>query len=77
MTKEIMTGTMLEIKKIRNEFPRLYSLAEKEYMETNENVAVNPHGHIIVEELTSYHAIRFFLLLNLYIDEELYTYDQE
>lgn len=77
MTEEIMTGIIFEIKKFRNELPRIYSLAEKEYMEANEDVEVNPHGHIIIEGLTPYHALRFFQLLNLYVDEELYTYDQE
>lgn len=77
MTEEIMLGIILEIKKFRNELPRIYSLAENEYMEANEDVEVNPHGHIIIEALTAYHALRFFQLLNLYVDEELYTYDQE
>ena len=77
MTEEIMIGIIFEIKKFRNELPRIYSLAEKEYMEANEDVAVNPHGHIIVSELSSYHAVRFYKLLHLYVDEELYTYDQE
>ena len=76
MTEEIMLGIILEIKKFRNELPRIYSLAEKEYITANEDVEINPHGHII-ETLTSYHALRFFQLLNLYVDEELYTYDQE
>lgn len=77
MTEEIMLGIILEIKKFRNKLPRIYSIAEKEYIAANEDVEVNPHGHIIIEALTSYHALRFFQLLNLYVDEELYTYDQE
>lgn len=55
-----------ELIQFRNKYPRLYDLAEKEYMEANEDVAVNPHGHIIVEELTSYHAVRFMKLLDEY-----------
>ena len=35
-------------------------------MEANEDVAVNPHGHIVIEELTSYHAVRFMKLLDEY-----------
>ena len=79
MTEEIMLGIILEIKKFRNELPRIYSLAEKEYIyiAANEDGEVNPPGHIIIETLTSYHALRFFQLLNLYVDEEVYTYDQE
>lgn len=70
-------GIIQEIKQFRSEFPRLYHLAENEYIAANEDVEVNPHGHIIIDGLTSYHALRFFQLLNLYVDEELYTYDQE
>lgn len=62
MTEEIMLGIILEIKKFRNELPRIYSLAEKEYIAANEDVEVNPHGHII-ETLTSYHALRFFSIV--------------
>lgn len=67
-----------DLKQLKNKYPELYDLAEKNYLEANEDVAVNPYGHIIIDELTSYHADRFFkLLLLLYLDEELYTYDQE
>ena len=55
-----------KIKELKKECSTLYWLAEKEYMEANEDVAVNPHGHIIVEELTSYHAVRFMKLLDEY-----------
>ena len=55
-----------ELIQFRNKYPRLYDLAEKEYMEANEDVAVNPHGHIVIEELTSYHAVRFMKLLDEY-----------
>lgn len=58
-----------EIKYFKNKNPRLYDSAEKQYLKTNEDVPVNPHGHIIIEDLTSYHAIRFFtLLFILYMD---------
>ncbi|MCI5862927.1 MAG: hypothetical protein MRZ89_03365 [Lachnospiraceae bacterium] len=66
-----------DLKQLKNKYPELYDLAEKNYLEANEDVEVNPHGHIIIDKLTSYHAVRFFkLLLHLY-DEELHTYDQE
>lgn len=64
-----------ELIQFRNKYPRLYDLAEKEYMEANEDVAVNPHGHIIVEELTSYHAVRFMKLLDEYILDERERFD--
>ena len=64
-----------ELIQFRNKYPRLYDLAEKEYMEANEDVAVNPHGHIIIEELTSYHAVRFMKLLDEYILDELERFD--
>ena len=75
MTEEIMLGIILEIKKFRNELPRIYSLAEKEYIAANEDVEVNPHGHIIIEELTSYHAVRFMKLLDEYILDERERFD--
>lgn len=64
-----------ELIQFRNKYPRLYDLAEKEYMESNEDVAVNPHGHIVIEELTSYHAVRFMKLLETYILDELERFD--
>jgi hypothetical protein len=64
-----------ELIQFRNKYPRLYDLAEKEYMEANEDVAVNPHGHIVIEELTSYHAVRFMKLLETYILDELERFD--
>lgn len=75
MTEEIMLGIILEIKKFRNELPRIYSLAEKEYIAANEDVEVNPHGHIIIDNLTSYHAVRFMKLLEAYILDELERFD--
>lgn len=75
MTEEIMPGIILEIKKFRNELPRIYSLAEKEYIAANEDVAVNPHGHIIIDNLTSYHAVRFMKLLDEYILDERERFD--
>lgn len=67
MTEEIMLGIILEIKKFRNELPRIYSLAEKEYIAANEDVEVNSRRHIIIDNLTSYHAVRFMKLLDEYI----------
>lgn len=64
-----------ELIQFRNKYPRLYDLAEKEYMEANEDVAVNPHGHITIEELTSYHTVRFMKLLETYILDELERFD--
>lgn len=64
-----------ELIQFRNKYPRLYDLAEKEYMEANEDVAVNPHGHIIIDNLTSYHAVRFMKLLEAYILDELERFD--
>lgn len=64
-----------ELIQFRNKYPRLYDLAEKKYMEANEDVAVNPHGHIVIEELTSYHAVRFMKLLETYIFDELERFD--
>lgn len=64
-----------ELIQFRNKYPRLYDLAEKEYMEANEDVAVNPHGHIVIEELTSYHAVRFMKLLDEYILDERERFD--
>ena len=62
-----MEGKIQEIKQFRSEFPRLYYLAEKEYMEADEDVEVNSRRHIIIKELTSYHAVRFRKLLDEYI----------
>lgn len=67
MTEEIMLGIILEIKKFRKELPMIYSLAEKEYIAANEDVEVNSRRHIIIKELTSYHAVRFMKLLDEYI----------
>lgn len=64
-----------ELIQFRNKYPRLYDLTEKEYMEANEDVAVNPHGHIVIEELTSYHAVRFMKLLDEYILDERERFD--
>lgn len=64
-----------ELIQFRNKYPRLYDLAEKEYMEANEDVAVNPHGHIVIEELTSYYAVRFMKLLDEYILDERERFD--
>lgn len=64
-----------ELIQFRNKYPRLYDLAEKEYMEANEDVAVNPHRHIVIEELTSYHAVRFMKLLDEYILDERERFD--
>ena len=64
-----------ELIQFRNKYPRLYDLAEKKYMEANEDVEVNPHGHIVTSELTSYHAVRFMKLLETYILDELERVD--
>lgn len=75
MTEEIMLGIILEIKKFRNELPRIYSLAEKEYIAANEDVEVNSRRRIIIDNLTSYHAVRFRKLLETYIFDELERFD--
>lgn len=64
-----------EIEEIREKFPRLYNLAEKEYIEINDDVVINPHGHIVTSELTSYHAVRFRKLLDEYILDEREKFD--
>ena len=67
--------TIQELIQFRNKYPRLYGLAEKEYIEINEDVEVNPHGHIIIDNLTSYHAVRFMKLLDEYILDEREKFD--
>ena len=64
-----------ELIEFRNKYPRLYDLAEKKYMEANEDVVINPHGHIVTSELTSYHAVRFMKLLDEYILDEREKFD--
>lgn len=64
-----------ELEKIKEESPQLYDLAEKEYIEINDDVVINPHGHIVTSELTSYHAVRFMKLLETYILDELERFD--
>ena len=56
-----------ELIQFRNKYPRLYDLAEKEYIAANEDVEVNSRRHIIIDNLTSYHAVRFMKLLDEYI----------
>lgn len=63
------------IKEFKKEFSTLYWLAEKEYIELNDDVEVNPHKHIIIDNLTSYHAVRFMKLLEAYILDELERFD--
>ena len=75
MTEEIMLGIILEIKKFRNELPSIYSLVEKEYIELNDDVEVNPRKHIIIDNLTSYHAVRFMKLLDEYTLDEREKFD--
>ena len=64
-----------KIKELKKEFSTLYWLAEKEYIELNDDVEVNPHKHIIIDNLTSYHAVRFMKLLETYILDELERFD--
>lgn len=64
-----------KIKELKKECSTLYWLAEKEYIEINDDVVINPHGHIVTSELTSYHAIRFMKLLETYILDELERFD--
>lgn len=64
-----------KIKELKKEFSTLYWLAEKEYIELNDDVEVNPHKHIIIDNLTSYHAVRFMKLLEAYILDELERFD--
>lgn len=64
-----------KIKELKKECSTLYGLAEKEYIEINDDVVVNPHGHIVISELTSYHAVRFMKLLETYILDELEKFD--
>ena len=63
------------IKEFKKEFSTLYWLAEKEYIELNDDVEVNPHKHIIIDNLTSYHAVRFRKLLDEYILDERERFD--
>lgn len=63
------------IKEFKKEFSTLYWLAEKEFIELNDDVEVNPHKHIIIDNLTSYHAVRFMKLLETYIFDELERFD--
>lgn len=63
------------LKQLKNKYPELYSIAEKNYLEANEDVEVNPHGHIATSELTSYHAVRFMKLLDEYILDERERFD--
>lgn len=64
-----------KIKELKKECSTLYWLAEKEYIEINDDVEVNPHGHIIIDNLTSYHAVRFMKLLEAYILDEMERFD--
>ena len=64
-----------KIKELKKECSTLYWLAEKEYIELNDDVEVNPHKHIIIDNLTSYHAVRFMKLLETYIFDELERFD--
>lgn len=64
-----------KIKELKKECSTLYRLAEKEYIEINDDVEVNPHGHIVISELTSYHAVRFMKLLDEYILDEREKFD--
>lgn len=64
-----------KIKELKKECSTLYGLAEKEYIEINDDVVVNPHGHIVISELTSYHAVRFMKLLDEYILDEREKFD--
>ena len=64
-----------DLKQLKNKYPELYSLAEKNYLEANEDVEVNPSGHIIIDNLTSYHAVRFMKLLETYILDERERFD--
>lgn len=64
-----------KIKELKKECSTLYQLAEKEYIEINDDVEVNPHGHIIIDNLTSYHAVRFMKLLETYILDKLERFD--
>ena len=64
-----------KIKELQKECSTLYWLAEKEYIELNDDVEVNPHKHIIIDNLTSYHAVRFMKLLETYILDELERFD--
>lgn len=64
-----------ELTQFRNKYPRLYDLAEKEYIELNDDVEVNPRKHIIIDNLTSYHAVRFMKLLETYILDEREKFD--
>lgn len=64
-----------KIKELKKECSTLYRLAEKEYIEINDDVVINPHGHIVISELTSYHAVRFMKLLETYILDELERFD--
>lgn len=71
----VCMGLINKIKELKKECSALYGLAEKEYIEINEDVEVNPHGHIIIDNLTSYHAVRFMKLLETYILDELERFD--
>ena len=71
----VCMGLINKIKELKKECSTLYGLAEKEYIEINEDVEVNPHGHIIIDNLTSYHAVRFMKLLETYILDELERFD--
>ena len=64
-----------KIKELKKECSTLYRLAEKEYIEINDDVEVNPHGYIIIDNLTSYHAVRFMKLLDEYILDEREKFD--
>lgn len=64
-----------KIKELKKECSTLYWLAEKEYIELNDDVEVNPRKHIIIDNLTSYHAVRFMKLLETYILDELERFD--
>jgi hypothetical protein len=64
-----------KIKELKKECSTPYWLAEKEYIELNDDVEVNPHKHIIIDNLTSYHAVRFMKLLETYILDEREKFD--
>ena len=71
----VCMGLINKIKELKKECSTLYGLAEKEYIEINEDVEVNPHGHIIIDNLTSYHAVRCMKLLDEYILDEREKFD--
>lgn len=56
-------GFISEIKQLRNKFPNVYHFVEKDYAGEHRDVEVDSQGHIIIEKLTSYHAIKFLFYL--------------